>query len=464
MPAPDSLLPLILQIAIFLLPAGIAFRSLRHARSSIRQGLGPSRTGSTIFAVGTLIAIAIPGAQLLAGLRESSLIRLGFHDVSPIHDVSAAYALTLLALVSVVVGEELASKWRPKNRNLPSSRLSRLPTLDSRRTYLALLALGVLGVLLAPHASVQEAFANRGQSHGLGVIVTLESGIPVAVASAVLASHWQSRILSAVSALAITLFVIYTGERSPLLLVGVAVMIRILFGFSRARKSRWYVLAVVPIVYAGSIASFGIDAWRGAVIRGADASSWLSAILAASLNPFASLTAGGLGTLDGMTLAMKVNPSAIDATWTDALKAVTGFVPSQIWPSKPPWLGNIIAHEYTNFGGNSGIFISGPGYLYIILGGAVGVALGFWFLGFILELTMVRLRTPRVGMALLAYFLLRFAFAGDAFDLFLTESLFLVLVAGYSVGALAQHLWPKPASTGLTSTAAITASPRQSSA
>ena len=162
------------------------------------------------------------------------------------------------------------------------------------------------------------------------------------------------------------------------------------------------------------------------------------------MNPFGQLwEIGGLDTLDGLSLATKVNPDAVGASWSDPAKAVLGFIPHQLWPDKPEWLGSTVTQYYTAFEAG-GIFLSGPGYLLIVFRSKLGIALGFLLLGLMSEALFRRLRVVSIWTVLLAYFLLRFSFGGDAFDAFHVLGLALVVLGGWAIGVVMSALLRSP--------------------
>jgi hypothetical protein len=431
MPALDATIPAVLQGLVIVLAVVVLVRSILRSRSSVHKGLGPSRLTSAIFAGAALVAIAIPGAELLARVRTSTLTLLGYGGLSTVHDVTAAYALTLLGLVSCVIGEELAAGRRPAIKPVRAEWMG----LESKFTFWILLGFGVAGLVLLPRGSDQDTFASRGQIAGQGVFITLQYCLPLAVSVAVLASHWRSKLLPLVTLGASVLIVYWTGARTPLLMIGAAVMVRMLFQFAATSHPMRYVAACALAVYCGAVLFVGISSWRGLVIEG-QTPSIVHEIYVASLDPFGQLTNGGLDTLDGLTLAIGIDPATVGASWTDPFKAITNLVPSQIWPSKPEWLGAIVTHFYLSFGGRAGIFLSGPGYLYLIFGGALGMAAAFFAIGLAFEVLLSRLRRPTILIALAAYFLFRFFVGGDAFDIFNTITLLLALLAAGGLASL----------------------------
>ena len=157
----------------------------------------------------------------------------------------------------------------------------------------------------------------------------------------------------------------------------------------------------------------------------------------AAQDPFVHLQQQGLDTVDGLILATKVDRKLAGAEVTDPLKSVTGFIPHQIWPSKPPWLSAQITQLYTNFGAG-GIFLSGPGYTLVVFGTAAAVPVLFLLLGFFSERIFRRMTQPSIWTALLGYFLVRFFYAGDAFDANHVLGLCLVVLTARGFSALTE--------------------------
>ncbi len=98
-----------------------------------------------------------------------------------------------------------------------------------------------------------------------------------------------------------------------------------------------------------------------------------------------------------------------------------------------------MTHAYTDFGGRSGIFLSGPGYLYIVYAGVLGMALASLALGVGTALLLRRSRRSPVLTVVVVYGLCRFLIGGDAFDL--QYCLTLLLSLGVGVGLVRGIGW-----------------------
>ena len=393
--------------------------------------------GSAIFAGGILLAVVLPGLALVAGTRESRLTDLGFvvHDVDG--SVSRAFLIFLLALCSFSLGEALArSIGRARSGQLLRIRL------DGPSVYVVLMIVGLTAYLLRLRmgASTEEVLAQRGHVQGQGAASLAQWAIPLAVTIGILNRHWRSRWLALLSSLAFLGVVLFAGVRSPLVLIAIAVLMRLLVQGAQNRRALRTGVLIMAILYTGALMAIALSAWRGKVTRGQDAA--LSAeITKLPANPFDKLASqAGLDTVDGLILAVQVDREAVGARWSDPANAVTGFVPRKVWPEKPDWLGSMVTKHYLDWGGHAGMFLSGPGYAYVVFAGAAGVAGVFLALGLFAESLYARIRPLSAEAALLTYFLLRFFFGGDAFDAFHVLSLFALLLAARGIARIAVGL------------------------
>lgn len=435
MPAAVALVVLALVAAVIL-----AF-SVRGCLRRLRFGKGPERLGSALLAGGALIAVVLPGAQLLAGLRESILSELGFEAIDAGADVATASLIFLLALVAFAAGETLSAAAAREDRRAERGRIQK--AVEARETYLVLIAVGLLVAWLLPVGDQQDAFSTRGETEGEGIVALLWWSFPLAVTLGVLKRHWGSPILVALSIGVLAYGTVALGTRSPLLLVGIAVLLRLLASARTPGRTARMVAVTAACLYLGAAAAVGVASWRGAVIEGEQASI-TDEIGGALVNPFSRLADAGLDTLDGLILATKVDPAAIGASPADLTKVATGFVPHQLWPEKPEWLGNELTEYYLGVGGG-GLFISGPGYGLVIFGGVLGMGLAFVVLGAGSAALYRRFEPASAAAAFLTYFFARFFFGGgDAFDAFHVIGLCLVLAAAAALGAIARAVLAGP--------------------
>jgi hypothetical protein len=432
LPSSTNLVPVsLLQLALLGAGAVVAASSVASCLACLRRGDPPARMGSVVLAGTVLLGVVLPGAQLLSGLRQTRLTVLGVAVGNLDQAVGTAYGLFLLALLAFVLGERLVAR---ANRSVPawSGWWARRPsTPQSKNTYFMLLALGAAGAVLFPPGPREQvfSFSTRGQVQGAGIAVLLQTAVPLAVALAVVSRHWGSRTLVALSLVLTVGSVVVTGTRSYLLLIGTALLLRLLA--RSARKPLRSALGVGVLIYVAATLIVAVGQWRTDVALGNPASLSQSVSTAAE-NPFGHLAQGGVDTLDGLILATQVNRETVGASWTDPAKAVLGFIPHQIWPDKPNWLSADVSRDYTNILA-SGIFLSGPGYALLVFDGPLGMAAAFFVLGLLSAMVYRRLDGESIGAVLLTYFFVRFFFGGDAFDAFYVLGLALTVGVAYAL-------------------------------
>lgn len=417
------------QSAILILPLAIAIRSFRrlsNQRHATRGSL--AGTPSLFLSLGTLVGVTLPGFQLLTGLRQSLIQRLGFPLGDVQSELTIAYTLWLIALVACWVGDEASTS--VTRRHVQTKPVSRLPD-GSLMTFICLVAFGLVGTALAASPDLQAAFSNRGQTKGQGILVLAEYGLPLAASLGLLRSHWGRWWAPLLSIVALYRIVSVTGTRTPLLLVGVVMALLLVRRITERRPRPLYVVAGLAAAYVGAVLSLAVGLWRGAIISGTS-QGFTDALWSAAANPLA-VTAGGLDTLDGLILSAHVDGRVVGATVFDPLKGITNLIPYQIWPDKPDWLSATVTHYYLAFGGQAGIFLSGPGYVYII-GGPVAIAITFLALGFATSIALDRFSRNSMISLLVVYFFVRFSFGGDAFDVLHVMSLAIAYAVAWTVG------------------------------
>lgn len=426
-PATAGIVLLIASVAVFALAARSLLANLQyHERSAY--------LGSAILASGIVLAVVLPGMALLTGARESRVVRLGVSIPDLEQSVAQAFLLFLAALCAFVIGEALVVRHR-------SPAVSRRWTpADGPLVYGVLLAVGILTRLSGVAPSTDEALVQRGYVQGQGLVTLLSWSFPLALAIAILSRHWGSRPLVLVSALVFANTILVSGVRSPLVLVAVAVLIRLIAEGARNRSVLRASLLIGITVYVGAVMAIAVSSWRSEVSLGHQ-SSLVAEVARAPANPFGELaTRANLDTLDGLTLALQVDADSVGATWRDPAKIATGFVPRKLWREKPEWLAVSVAKHYLGFDVHAGIFLSGPGYAYIVFGGVAGVAIAFLALGMLAGFIYSRVRPVSAEALLLSYFLLRFFFGGDSFDAFHVLGLLLLLTSARGVAHVARRL------------------------
>ena len=385
-------------LILALLSILIASRSLGACRARLRAGGGFSRLGSAIFGAGILIAVILPGVQLVLGTRKSRLEDNGFPTQDVGHDLALAFLIFTMALVAFWAGELLAeaiAMRKGREQVVPSRPIGR--PWETRATYWFLVVVGVVLII----ASIGSDFSQRGTVTGQGADPALRLLGP---------PRHRSRPAQPTLGLAVprgsepgvdgvhdpsghshTASDHRGGGRCPLPVQHQEQA----FGLRE-------IVVIVLAIYVGSVMLVSLSAWRGQRnIEGGGGLGLPEIVVLAAQDPFVHLQQQGLDTVDGLVLSTKVDRKLAGATVTDPLKTITGFIPHQIWPSKPPWLSELRSRRlYTNFGAG-GIFLSGPGYTLIVFGTAAAVPILFLLLGFFSERIFRRMTEPSIWTALL---------------------------------------------------------------
>ncbi|MEG8058421.1 hypothetical protein QP150_18760 [Sphingomonas sp. 22L2VL55-3] len=184
---------------------------------------------------------------------------------------------------------------------------------------------------------------------------------------------------------------------------------------------------VVLFIFLGTILSIGaayMSAYRGAIIKGGEGDTALSDTME---NPFLSIYASGIDTLDGYRLSKKVQPGE-KADPLNLLVAVTTFIPRAVWPDKPRDLSIRITNLYLKWD-SGGIFLSLIGYLRIALGGYVAALMGLGTIIFILSSIYIRNWQNMTGFFVILISF-RLGLAGSPFDVYYCLLLAVILMAG----------------------------------
>jgi hypothetical protein len=324
--------------------------------------------------------------------------------------------------------------------------------------YLSLLAIGVFSVFVFGSEEGSQAFSQRGQVRGAGLSQLLTDCLLDGVALGVLKKHWNSKVLCACSVIATLLYVRATTSRSPLLFLALAVLLRLALEARQVIDSRRaarrqsrsgskqvrIIAAALLVLYLSAVLVVSFAQWRTEVVQTGHG-SFVQQLGRATENPFSPLAEkGSLDTLDGLVLAIHANRGDVGATWTNPGMAIVGLIPYQLWPDKPADLGPTVSHYYTDFGGGAGIFLSGPGYLYLVFDGGVPVALGFLLFGALTSFLVRRWSAAPLFFLFWFYFLARFIVGGDAFDLQYVIELVLALIPAAVVAVAVDFLAVSP--------------------
>ena len=144
-------------LILALLSILIASRSLGACRARLSAGGGFSRLGSAIFGAGILIAVILPGVQLVLNTRKWRLEDNGFPTKDVGHDLALAFLIFTMALVAFWAGELLAeaiAMRRGQEEIVPSRPIGR--PWETRATYWFLMVVGV-GLIIASSAATSRS-------------------------------------------------------------------------------------------------------------------------------------------------------------------------------------------------------------------------------------------------------------------------------------------------------------------
>ena len=421
----ESKIPFFLALLVLtLLAAGMTVRGLALCRHSVRSGQGVTALGSTTFGLVTLIAVCVSGYQLAIGARTSKLAELALPEVFPRADVTRDFIIFAIAAVGMWSGEWLSRQVRRPRR------ICRPSEVSPWAVYVVLLATSLIALLIGHSQSLSQTLNQRGQVQGQGPLQLLSNAPTVTVLVAMANRHWNDRRLVVLSAVLVGATLLEQGTRTPLAIVGVALLVRMIVSSARSRNPLGLISLLIAGAYVSLVLLVAISGWRGSFALGNQRVSLVSEIVQTAPDPISGLSAGGLDTVDGLTLATMVDRNRVGATVLDPLKAVITFIPRQIYPSKPDFLSGIVSRDYTDFGGLSGLFLSGPGYGLIVFGGQLPMMIMFIVIGFLVEALIQRQNGVTLWTMLACYFVARFIVGGDAFDLF--NVLGLALIYGVS--------------------------------
>jgi hypothetical protein len=391
---------------------------------------GVRLSGTFLLSILNIAAVIVPSASLVWRSRVATVERLLGVAIATPEALTRSLLLFTATIAAFAAGEFISARLR--HRRGAGTGGSSIGAKRAKSTATVLLAIGLATYTYNVAQGIGASFVTRGEAEGQGLLSMAAWALPVAIAVSVANSHWGSRTRVALSLFGLVLIVLM-GVRSPLILIALAFVPR---AFQLLRRSR-YPLAIVAIAVIGANALIavgtGINVWRGGIRRG-NGSSLPDAIMAAWLDPFGALSSAGLDTIDGALFVHALPPGSVSTGPGDLLNAILYLIPRQIYPGKPELLSNILSERYLNFG-TAGMFLSGAGYLELILGGVVPAVLGFFVMGLIFGGIVPRVGTS-VPWLIAAYVLVRFYMGGDAYDFFLGLQLALVWLFGSLLSGL----------------------------
>jgi hypothetical protein len=212
-----------------------------------------------------------------------------------------------------------------------------------------------------------------------------------------------------------------------LLLIACALAIRYLSKLrGRTAIRPRHVLPALALIWILLGLFSGMSEWRHGRITG-DAVSLNHALAAGMSEPLTGINQAGLDTLDGLLLVPQVERDRVDASPVRLHSAFTQLIPSQLWQSKGTFVSEDVGRDYLGYGA-SGMFLSGLGYLQLIMGNRFAAIIALAGIAAAVELVILSARRS-IWQALAFYFWVRFFFGGDAFDLFHVIALSIVVGA-----------------------------------
>lgn len=421
--ATRSIPPEVALFALALVGTAVLTVSGRSSMQLLRARGTASYLGSAVLSFVMIVSILIPSVTYLtSGGTSTKLDDFGIVFSDPGQQVSRSVLISLLALLAFVAGEQLARRYRQKSQPLK-------PSVDIHvafGVYIVLLAISALRLAIFGPPT-DTSILLRGTEAGAGVRVMMFWALPLAIALAIIYRSFATRWVTLLNIVLILVLLIPAATRSPLTLIACAVFIRFLQRLAIQRVRLRFVVVFIIGAYVGISLLSAVSSYRGELRTGASP-SFAAHLFQELQNATIEQKLHGLDTLDGLMLTNLVEPHRVGATPADPLKALAGFIPSQVWADKPEWVAPQVAATYLGWN-SGGIFYGGQGWAYLVFGGYAGVAAWFALMGAILYWAFSRWRLASVPGVLLIYFVLRFGAAGDAFNMFHV----LMLVALYLV-------------------------------
>ena len=371
------------------------------------------RTPVFLLSTTMLVLVSLPTYVFLFGGQATLLERIGF--IGTENDLFVVRALSLISIshAGYVLGILLGTQKTSDSNSDSISFFSQ----ESEKFKIIWKALSIIGLFGALFAKLSNFSIESRANFGRGVPILLLHGWMIAPALAVLFSHWGQKFLMLITLLQIILLLQIGGARSSLILVFLSVFIRLTKNREIGAKSKTIKnIATASIgIYLGLIIVQGIPILRAELRNERLSPSTYIGILR---DPLVNLTTvSGFDSVQGAILAIYAKDSGFEVSTLDPLNAFLTFVPRQIWPDKPRFIGPELTQSYSQVQGNAGIVISGGAYLYLIGGGSL-LFIGFFFLlGRWTARLSQNIRTLIPFMFIL-HFAIRFTYGGDSFDLF----------------------------------------------
>lgn len=369
-----------------------------NLRTTERYSLG---IDAILFVLVAIISGVVAGTVISPG--DSKLFRLRYSGFAGEADIAPSYLVILWCLSLCTLASQ----------GVRPHRIATEPFQLNQRTLLALGLLGSLGLALSLTVSRYEAFSSRGEGGGNGLSSLLYWSASVFVAYVVLMQQRRGPKLNIVAATIMGVGLLVSGNRSPVALIGIALLVRLV----RGRRHNLIKLFAMLIPIGLTVFSYQ-SIWRSLVSKGLPSgpADVFNIMMSDPLQEFLRL---GLDTVDGHTLVSGLIDQGFTARWLDPLLAVANFVPRQLWEDKPTLLGSTIGEDYLGLSAG-GIFLSGPGYFSLVSGSLIGGSALFVCLVLTLKRIASLSRIHPLIICAIYYLVARISIAGDAFDIFLS--------------------------------------------
>lgn len=408
-PALDSDTAVVALIAIALVGLIMAVVHLQRLAPRLRvAALIPTALQLIVLLAGVYVL------ALVANPTESKLFRLGLNGADIRQLLFEGFFVLVACLSAAVASCSLIKPRAGANSGLNSS----------AKTYWVLFVVGTAGLAIRLATPRDEAFATRGEGSGDGVLTLLYWAAPLAVAFAV--ARLELRAVILVSAAALTTTLVYDGNRSPLLLVVIAIVFRLL----RLRGDKLVILATV-VLPIGLLVFAAQTTWR-ALLRDYSSADLTDIFAYFVSSPLRTVTRAGFDSVEGAGLSLGLARNGPRPEWWDPAVAVLNFVPRAIWADKPGLFGTQVGAEVLGVTAG-GIFLSGPGYLIALTGSFIMAIVLTVTVTVTVAIWVSRCAADSVYAVIGAAFVVRFMLAGDAFDLFLAMQAVLIFFGVNSV-------------------------------
>ncbi|MCD1144954.1 hypothetical protein LQU92_06820 [Kocuria sp. LUK] len=366
-----------------------------------------------------LVTMSLVLLAAIADIHNTKLMRLRYTGYLGIDEYAGAYSLWCISIIFALLATRLTFPFRHPPRFLESHHNARSISTWSASSAVILAIMGFVGVSTISFSEQQETFLTRGQGSGNGLQALFYWASAVYVAYVVTAWKREAGRFFPALAAVYTALLFLSANRSPIALILIAILIRIVADKRYGILKSGALLA--PLIFL--VFSYQ-STWRGLLARGAPAAP-TDVLLAVTRDPLNAIQRVGFDSIDGMVLAQSLLDKGFSPQYFDPLLSVLNFVPRQIWENKPVLLGSTIGQDFLGLTAG-GIFVSGPGYFSLVSGSVLGGIVLFVFAMFIAKLLISYFAFDAILCCSVLYFVARFPLAGDAFDIFLSIQIYVI--------------------------------------